>query len=207
MSLTVRGSFDSGFKPVPPGMFLARCYKIIDLGTQKTSYKGLEKMQKKVTLQFEVHGEDEEGNAVVTAKGEPMSISKTYTQSLDEKSNLTKDLQSWRGKAFTSEELRGFELKNVLGVWGMISVAKSTGNDGKEYTNIMTINPVPSAIRKAGFPEGHNPLESFDIDEPDMTVFNNLTDSFKKKIEVALEWKAERKAVLTIDDLDSDIPF
>ena len=101
MSLTVRGSFDSGFKPVPPGMFLARCYKIIDLGTQKTSYKGLEKMQKKVTLQFEVHGEDEDGNPVVTAKGEPMSISKTYTQSLDEKSNLTKDLQSWRGKAFT----------------------------------------------------------------------------------------------------------
>ena len=71
MSLTVRGSFDSGFKPVPPGMFLARCYKIIDLGTQKTSYKGLEKMQKKVTLQFEVHGEDEDGNPVVTAKGEP----------------------------------------------------------------------------------------------------------------------------------------
>ena len=46
------------------------------------------------------------------------------------KDDFTKDLAAWRGKDFTADELRGFELKNVLGAWAMITVAKSVGNNG-----------------------------------------------------------------------------
>ena len=55
----------SNFKPVPAGMHLARCYKIIDLGTQKSEYKGDVKLLSKVMIQFEVHGEAEIGRAHV----------------------------------------------------------------------------------------------------------------------------------------------
>ena len=112
---------ESNFTPVPPGMHLARCYRVVDLGTQKSEYLGTIKHLPKVMLQFEVHGEDEAGKPIVTAKNEPMTISKTFTLSLAEKATLRKDLQTWRGREFTPEELRGFELKNVLGAWAMIS--------------------------------------------------------------------------------------
>jgi len=76
-----------------------------------------------------------------------MTVSKNFTVTLAEKSTLRKDLQTWRGKDFTADELRGFELKNVLGQWAMISVVE-TENNGNTYTNIANINPVPATIKK-----------------------------------------------------------
>ena len=59
------------FTPVPPGMHLARCYRVVDLGTQKSEYLGTIKHLPKVMLQFEVHGEDDNGKAEPRfAKGE-----------------------------------------------------------------------------------------------------------------------------------------
>ena len=172
MGLTVKASGGSStFKPVPSGMHLARCYRIVDMGTQITTWKGVSKEQPKVMLQFEVHSEDADGNAVVTDKGEPMSISKNFTASLEEKAILRQELENWRSRAFTKEELKGFHLKNVLGAWAMLSVVKEQGNDGNEYTNISSINPVSSQIKKAGLPEGHNELKIFDLENPDMALF------------------------------------
>ena len=113
MALIARESGGGGtFTPVPPGMYLARCYRIVDLGTQKSEYLGQVKNLPKVMLQFEVHGEDDAGKPLVTTKGEPMSISKNFTLSLAEKATLRKDLQTWRGKEFTADELRGFQIDN-----------------------------------------------------------------------------------------------
>ena len=49
------------FERCPSGMHLARCYRIVDLGTQKSEYLGTIKHLPKVMIQFEVHGEDENG--------------------------------------------------------------------------------------------------------------------------------------------------
>jgi len=206
----------STFTPVPQGMHLARCYRVVDLGTQKSEYLGTVKHLPKVMLQFEVHGEDESGKPMVTSKGEPMTISKNFTLSLAEKATLRKDLQTWRGRDFTADELRGFELKNVLGAWAMVSVVKATGNNGKEYTNIQAILSVPPQIKKAGRPEGHNALGIFSIEEPDMTMFETFSDGLKSKIEGSPEWQdrngnsAPKQASSDksgFDDMDDDIPF
>jgi hypothetical protein len=197
-------------------MHLARCYRIVDIGTQKTEYQGQIKHQQKVMMQFEVHGEDDNGNPMVTSKGEPLSISKNFSLSLAEKATLRKDLQAWRGREFTPEELRGFELKNVLGAWCMLTVAKAIGNNGKEYTNIISINPVPVAIKKAGLPEGFNKMSMFVIDNPDMELFETFGSSLKEKIQATPEWRARNAGQPVskpapsgsgFDDMDSDIPF
>lgn len=209
---------EGNFTPVPPGMHLARCYRVVDLGTQKSEYLGTVKHLPKVMIQFEVHGEDENGKAIVTAKNEPMTISKNFTLSLAEKATLRKDLQTWRGREFTAEELRGFELKNVLGAWAMISVIKSPGNNGKEYTNIAAIMQVPPQIKKAGLPEGFNKLGLFSIDEPDMEMFGTFSDNLKAKIQGSPEWgnrsgggssnQSQAKGGGSgFDDMDDDIPF
>jgi hypothetical protein len=215
MGLTVKASGGSStFKPVPSGMHLARCYRIVDMGTQITTWKGVSKEQPKVMLQFEVHSEDADGKPILTDKGEPMSISKNFTSSLEEKAILRQELENWRSRAFSKDELKGFHLKNVLGAWAMLSVVKEEGNDGNEYTNISSINPVSSQIKKAGLPEGHNELKIFDLENPDMALFETFGNKIKEKIQSTPEWNKKilptpKQAQISsgFDDIDSDIPF
>ena len=215
MGLIAKESGGGGsFTPVPPGMHLARCYRIIDLGTQASTYQGTTKKLPKIMLQFEVHGEDDMGKPITTEKGEPMSISKNFTLSLADKATLRLDLQTWRGREFNADELRGFELKNVLGAWAMLSILKEVGGDGKEYTNIKAILGVPPSIKKAGLPAGHNDLKLFSIDEPDMKLFDSFSNSLKEKIEKSPEWQGhfyQKEQIASAqsgqDGMDDDIPF
>lgn len=211
MGLVAKEGGGGNFMPVQPGTHLARCYRIVDLGTQKTEYLGTVKHLPKVMLQFEVHGEDDAGQPMVTSKGEPMTISKNFTLSLAEKATLRRDLQSWRGRDFTADELRGFELKNVLGQWAMIAVSK-TENNGNEYTNIVNINAIPKQIKTAGLPNGVNPLALFSIDDPDMELFNSFSEGLKAKISKSPEWMRRTGSVPAgvsqgVDALEDDIPF
>jgi len=217
MGLTAKASSESSFKPVPAGMHLARCYRIIDLGTQTTEWQGKEKKNYKIMVLWEVHGEDDQGNALITDRNEPMSISKNYTMSLGEMSSLRADLKAWRGRDFTAEELRGFQLKNVLGAWCMLTVSRTEGQNGKEYSNVVTVNPVPASIKKAGLPDGFNDLLVFDLDNPDMALFDTFSEKLKAKIQSSPEWKAKGSASEQYqkqqnvsafsDDDESDIPF
>lgn len=220
MSLIASNSGNS-FTPVPPGMHLARCYRIIDLGTQNFDYQGKPKILHRIHVQFEVHGEDDSGKPLQTADGEPMSISKRYTLSLAEKATLRADLASWRGRDFTAEEQRGFELKNILGQWAMITVSKNVGKDGKEFTNIANINPVPKIIKERGLPEGVNKAVIFSISDKDLTVFEGLSEKLQETIKLSPEWqmyhgeKTEAKAADyakasgkgAFSELDDDVPF
>lgn len=214
MGLTVSASGGGNFVQVPAGVHLARCYRIIDLGTQKTTYMGQSKMSPKVLFQFEVHTENEDGTPLLTQDGKPLSISKQYTLSLGENAIMRRDLQSWRGKGFTPEELKMFELENVLGQWCMINVVH-TSKDGKTYANVDNITPVPAAIKKNGLPEGANPPALFSIRSADMAMFDTFSDYIKDKIRSAPEWetwgkpeeKSQAPAGDAFDEFESDIPF
>lgn len=210
MGLIATASETSSFQPVPPGMHLARCYRIVDLGTQKSDYEGKARIQPKIMLQWEVHSEDDEGKPLVTDKNEPMSISKNYTLSLGEKATLRTDLKTWRGRDFTPEELRGFHLKNVLGAWCMLSVT-ITNRDGKEYSNVAIVNPVPAKIKQAGLPAGHNALKFFDLSAPDMELYESFSRKLQEKIAASPEWqelKSGNKKSASLAEMEDDsIPF
>jgi len=215
MSLTVSASSGGGnFVQVPAGMHLARCYRIIDLGSQKTEYKGQAKLSPKVLFQFEVHSEDDEGSALVTPDGKPLSISKQYTLSLNENAILRRDLQSWRGRPFTEEELKSFNLENVLSQWCMLNVVHSEYN-GKNYSNIDNINPVPGTLKKSGLPEAVNDPKIFSIRNADMELFDSLSENLQAKIKLSPEWESWKGAPATkkeapkdsFDDLEDDVPF
>lgn len=193
------------FTPVPAGMHLARCFRIVDLGTQKTSYMGKDKLNRKILIQFEIHSEDADGNPLLTDKGEPLSISKRYTLSLNEKATLSVDLESWRGSAFTQAERNGFNLEKLLGVWAMLNVTKSVGNDGKEYTNIETINPVPAQIKKVGLPEAHNDTMIYSIENSPQQVFDKLSEGVKKTIQGSPEWQQKSKKASPQDFYNDNI--
>jgi hypothetical protein len=144
--------------PVPAGTHHAVCYGIIAVGTQPS-----EKFtpRQKIVVCFEIPSER------ITIKDQdlPRGISKRYTLSLNEKSSLRKDLQSWRGKPFTQEELNGFDVSKVIGSNCLISVLHSD-RAGSVYADISGISALPrqmASVRPENTPLYFNLLESIDL--------------------------------------------
>ena len=183
---------DSGggdFKRVPPGAYIGRCFSLIDLGTQLSSGQYGEKIQHKIRIGWELFGEDEDGNALtvqVDGKDMPMTISKSYTVSLHEKSSLRKDLAAWRGKDFTDEEAQGFDVAKLLGVYCMVNVTTSETN-GKTYSNVAGLTPLPGALKNAKPAPVHDHVK-FDLDAPDMALFNSFREKLQDTIKRSPEW-------------------
>jgi hypothetical protein len=202
---------ESTFKLPPSGSHLGRLYRILDLGTQKVEWQGAIKMQRKLMFSFELHGEDNDGQALTTTDGKPLMISKRYTMSLGEQSTLRKDLESWRGKKFTAEELLGFDLNVLLGKLAMCNVTHND-REGKTYANLSGLSQVPAALKKMPEPTGVNELMIFSLDAFDQAKFDSLSDGLKDIIKKSAEWRGtngeeEANKAVAIATLDDDMPF
>ena len=136
MSLIAKSEGNSNIKRLDDGVYTAISSMIIDLGIQRSERYG--KSSRKFIIVWNIL------NEYVEVNGEqlPRVMSKEYTMSLGEKSNLRKDLQAWRGKQFTPEELEGFNLLNILNKGCQLQIL-NTENNGKTYTNIVSIMALP----------------------------------------------------------------
>jgi hypothetical protein len=92
---------------------------------------GVAKLLHQITIYWEIHGINDNGQPLKMKDGRPFGAFQNYTLSWAPQANLRIDLQAWRGKPFTEEEMRRFDLKTVLGAWCMLNLIESTGNDGK----------------------------------------------------------------------------
>jgi hypothetical protein len=218
MGFIAKDSGGGNFKRVPAGVHIGRCYSLIDLGTQETSGQFGTKLQHKIRIGWELFGEDESGAPLeveIDGKKMPLTISKSYTVSLHEKSALRKDLAAWRGKDFTEEEAKAFDVSKLLGVWGMVNVTTSETN-GKTYSNVAGLTPLPAALKNAKPAPVHDNVV-FNLDEPDMEVFATFHDKLQEAIKRSPEWAQvmgtkHREPAMAgggsgFDDMDDDIPF
>lgn len=179
MSLTVNAGNggNTEFEQCPAGSFAARCYQIIDLGHQTIEWQGTAKVVPKVRITWELNE--------AMADGRPFSISKEYTASIGDKANLRKDLEAWRGRPFTSEELRNFSLENVLGAPCLLGVVHKPSKDGsKVYANVGSVMALPKGMSA---PELVNSAVKFDISTFDQKVFDSLSNYVQKKILMSKE--------------------
>lgn len=183
MGFIAKDKGNADFKRIPPGSYIARCYLLVDMGEQLSDGKFGQSVQHKIRLGWEVFGEDETG-APLTVEYEgvqrQMTIGKTYTLSLNEKAGLRKDLTSWRGRDFSPEELEGFDITNILNVYCMLNITTSE-KDGKTYTNISAITPLPSALKNAK-PAPDHEVVTFNLDEPDWATFEALPEWLSENI-------------------------
>jgi hypothetical protein len=189
MGFVAKDSGGGDFKRVPPGVYIGRCYSLIDLGTQLSSGQYGEKMQHKLRLGWELFGEAEDGSpltVIVGGKEMPMTISKSYTVSLHEKASLRKDLAAWRGKDFSDEEAKAFDVSKLVGAYCMVNVTTSETN-GKTYSNIAGLTPLPGALKNSKPAAVHANL-MFDLDAPDMEVFNTFHEKLQDAIKRSPEW-------------------
>lgn len=177
MGLVARDTGGGDFTPAPAGMHRAVCSQVIDLGHQFSKFYGKE--SHKVLIGWELA--DETGD-----DGKPLMVWKRYTLSLSEKAALYGDLISWRGRAFTPQELDGFDLKNIIGAPCQLNVVHVKSDDGKvTYANVASVNPLGKGQQK---PKPEKTLV-FDIDEPDMEVFGTFREKLQETIKSSSEWQ------------------
>jgi hypothetical protein len=127
--------------PLPEaGTVQAVCCAVWDLGLQKTTFNGKEKVQHKIIIAWEI---SETINAPESEyNGKRYMPNKRYTLSLADKANLRHDLESWRGKPFTAAELEGFDVEVLCGINCLLGIKHESSRDGtKTYANISAILP------------------------------------------------------------------
>lgn len=169
---------DSDFKLVASGTHLARCIRVIDIGTQHNDTFNVD--QHKVIVIFELP------NELIKDKNDqmmPMFQSKEYTMSLAEKSNLRKDLLSLRGKDFSPAELEAFDLKSILGVPCMLSISHVEKNN-KTYANISSIVNVPKGTV---VPDAVHEIFAYDIEDGILGNYGKIQEWIQQKIQRAKE--------------------
>jgi hypothetical protein len=199
MSLTAKQG--PSIQQIEPGNHHGVCVALIDLGTQYN--ETFNKEQPKTIVTWELPD-----FPIVDENGDPdpdkgfRLISKEYTVSLSEKSNLYADLVSWRGQAFTDEELQAFNLRNVLGANCLVNVI----HNAKGYANVAAVAKLPKSMTAK---KGTYQL-IYDMDEGVAAIPEGVPDWIKDKIKRSREYVAlddgqgEQQAAPVDDD---DIPF
>ncbi len=207
MGLNVSGKEGGNYTPAPAGNHLGICIQVLDLGTQNGGQYG---PKRKVRLTWELPEErlsytDKDGNP----KEGPYLVSKKYNLTLGSKekpSALRTDLESWRGKAFTAEEERSFDLANLLGVAALVSVVQETGTNGNLYANVKSVARLPKGM---GPPTPENDLYFFSFDDWDGTTTPKVSPKLLELMQATPEWRqlAAGGNHSGAPDNEPDIPF
>lgn len=171
---------------IPAGNYVARCYQMIEIGTVKENVMGEEKTLTKVRIGWEL---PTELKVFKEENGEhPLVISKEFTLSMHEKSNLRAVLKSWRGRDFTEAEAKCFDITKLLGVPCMLNIIHepSKSDPSKIYQQISGITPISKGYP---MPEQINKTFVLSYDNFDYDKFNSLPDFIKAKMQGSEEYK------------------
>jgi hypothetical protein len=198
-SIIAGSSGGTSYAPMEAGNYPARCYSMIHLGTGEEEFKGDKKLMNQISLTFEFPTEMK-----VFKEGElekPYVISKIYTLSMHEKAGLRIMLESWRGKKFTEEEAKAFDVTKLLGVAGMLNVVHNVKGD-KTYANIGSMSPLPKGL---SCPPQINPTFEFNFtDKFDANALESLPDFIKERIKRSNEFNALLKPEHTMANKEDE---
>jgi hypothetical protein len=162
------------FENPEPGSYAAVCIRMIDMGTQESTWEGATKMAHKVKIVWELSEKMKDGRPFIT--------SRDFTVSLHQKSTLRAFLNGWRGRDFTEEELSGFDPKVLIGKGCLLSLVQKG-----EYVNVASASRLPKGMEA---PVVQNPTIFFSLSDFEQTEFDKLSDKIKEKIMLSPEYKS-----------------
>lgn len=215
MSIIAKFTGSTQRELIPSGNYVSRCYQMLDIGTVDENIMGEIKHLHKVRIGFELPSElrvfkEENGE-------QPIVISKEFTLSLHEKSSLRQVLKSWRGRDFTEEEAKAFDVAKLIGVPCMLNIIHkpSKKDPSKIYEEIAGVTPMPKGMV---CPLQINSDMELSFDNWVQEIFDKLPDFLKDKIKSSDEYKAMKNPSYfefvddngqpkdNIDEID-DLPF
>lgn len=198
MSLKVKNKVGPSIPPVDAGTYPAVCVGVVDLGEQRN--EKFKKYEEKVLIIWEL------GGVTCTIDGEekPRWISRDFSATLNEKSNLTKTLVPWRGKAFTDEELNGdgFSLLDMLGEGCLLQLTVEE-KDGRQFNRI---NGVMGMIVGMPTPEPQSSMMVFDMDAWDDEALEVLPAWVQERIRKSTQYQKLHTPTDTVDFEQTETP-
>lgn len=135
MSLIAKKSGD--FVLPPDGVRDSVCVDVTPLATYPSKYGP----KRKFRLVFELSDKMDDGR--------PFLVSQFFTPSLHKKASLRKVLESWRKKAFTEDELKGFDVEKVLGASAQLVITYDHA-EGETYANVTAVLPCRTKVTPTG---------------------------------------------------------
>jgi len=138
MPIIAKDAGGGDFEKTPTGNQQAVCAFVEDIGTHRGEYQGVPNERHQIVVCWELAETMTQGEYA----GKPFMISNFYTLSLGKKANLRKDLEAWRGKAFTQQELDGFDVERLKGANCLLNIIEETSENGKTRARIASISPV-----------------------------------------------------------------
>ena len=189
--------------PAPEGTHCARCVSMVDLGTQKNTFDPSKPDRRMVRISFELADELRED-------GKPFLVSQKFALSMHEKSSLRKQLQSWRGKPFTEEQAKRFDISVLLGIPCLLNVIHSTKEGGKTYANIASLSPL---VKGMSAPAQVTPTLEFSLEagDFDQLVYESLPDFLKEEIAASPEYQARQAPATVLEAVTAEeengLPF
>ena len=165
--------------PIDPGVYIAVCVGVVDLGEQYSekfknySYKGM--------YIWELPGETIE----IDGEQKPRQLSKEFTISASNKSNLRKFIETWNSRSYSDEDFMEFDVFEQVGKPCQLNVVL---NETKEYANVDNLMPIPK-----GFPAPTTTTEhiKWDMDAWDDAAFDKLPEWIQEKIKKSTQYQKE----------------
>lgn len=168
------------FKPAPAGTHLARCVGVVSLGTQLPGNPTF-KPAFKVMIVWELPDEELVGDKALI-------VQKEYGCFLGDRATLRHDLEGWRGRPFTKEELDGFDVVKVLDKPCMLSIIHETSGKGTVYAKVKSVSSLPRGLQ----PKPRvNELVHYEIEQGRDATFQSLPKWIQDKIAKCEEWKTQ----------------
>lgn len=173
--------------PVEPGVYMAVCIGFIDLGEQYSEM--FKTYANKGMYVWELPSETIE----IDGETKPRQLSKEFTISASNKSNLRKFIESWNGKSYSDDEFLEFDLFDQIGKPCQLNVKLS---ESKEYANVDNLMPIPKGFPS---PQSDTPHIRWDMDAWNEEVFKELPEWIQDKIKKSSQYQKDHAPDDTVE--------
>lgn len=173
--------------PVEPGVYIAVCIGVVDLGEQYS--EKFKNYANKVKFIWELIGETIE----VDGEQKPRQLSKEFAFSASKKGSLRAFLSSWNGREYGDEEFGEVDVFDQIGKPCQLQVVL---NETKEYANVANLMPLPRGV--AAPVTDTKPIR-WDMEQWDDALFAELPEWVQEQIKKSTQYQKEHTPTDSIE--------
>ena len=173
--------------PVEPGVYMAVCVGVVDLGEQYS--EKFKSYSNKVKFVWALPSETIE----IEGKMEERQLSKEFTFSVSKKGGLRTFLESWNSRTYSDDEFAELDVFDQLGKPCQLQVVL---NDTKEYSNVANLMPLPKGMPA---PTSQTAFFTWDMNAWDDATFEKLPAWTQDQIKKSTQYQKEHAPDTTVE--------